>query len=105
MLWYGTDVLNASELLGYFLFAKQQVVMYEGQECKYRRGSSEAGSSQVICGLIALNCVRRVFELEEQHASGDLEDKDENFLQELISPETIQVSGTVLISVGFIEAF
>lgn len=90
MLWYGTDVLNASELLGYFLFTKQQVVMYEGQECRYRSGSSEAGSSQVICGLIVLNCVRRVFELEEQLASGDLEDKDENFLQELISPETIQ---------------
>lgn len=95
MLWYGTDLLHASELLGYFVFAKQQVVMYEGQECKYRSGSSEAGSSQVICGLIGLNCVRRVFELEEQHALGDLEDKDENFLQELISPETIQVSCTV----------
>lgn len=90
MLWYGTDALDASELLGYFHYAKQQVVMYEGQECRYRSGSSEAGSSQVICGLIGLNCVRRVFELEEQLASEDLEDKDENFLQELISPETIQ---------------
>lgn len=96
-IWQSADV-DVQDLLEQLTSAEQsrQVVVYDGPTCKC---SSENGTSRPSCTLIAMNCVRTVFEVEKGlgakiswawQRSRDDAVADAEFLEDLLAERTVQ---------------
>lgn len=96
-IWQSGDV-DVRDLLEQLTSAEQsrQVVVYDGPTCKC---SNENSTSRASCTLLAMNCVRTVFEVEKGlgakiswawQRSRDDADADAEFLEDLLAERTVQ---------------
>lgn len=111
-IWQSADV-DVQDLLEQLTSAEQsrQVVVYDGPTCKC---PSENSTSRPSCTLLAMNCVRTVFEVEKGlgakiswawQRSRDDADADVEFLEDLLAERTVQVSGALLLWACHLEIF